>query len=57
VKSVIIIGAGLGGLAAALRLRHMGFRVTILEKQARPGGRSNVLQENGFRPIPAPLFC
>ena len=48
-KSVIVIGAGMGGLAAALRLRHMGFTVTIIEKQQRPGGRSNVLQENGFR--------
>ena len=48
-KSVIIIGAGMGGLAAALRLRKMGFDVTVLEKQRRPGGRSNVLQEHGFR--------
>ena len=48
-KSVIIIGAGMGGLAAALRLRHMGFGVTIIERQRRPGGRSNVLQEQGFR--------
>ncbi|GAB4539970.1 MAG: phytoene desaturase [Anaerolineae bacterium] len=46
---VIIIGAGLGGLATALRLRHHGFEVTVLEKQGRPGGRSNVIEENGFR--------
>ncbi|MGQ9766082.1 MAG: phytoene desaturase family protein [Anaerolineae bacterium] len=48
-KSVVVIGAGMGGLAAALRLRHMGFDVTVIEKQRRPGGRSNVLQEHGFR--------
>lgn len=48
-KSIVIIGAGMGGLAAALRLRHMGFDVTVIEKQKRPGGRSNVLQEQGFR--------
>jgi phytoene desaturase len=48
-KSVVIIGAGMGGLAAALRLRHMGFDVTVIEKQKRPGGRSNLLQEHGFR--------
>jgi phytoene desaturase len=48
-KSVIIIGAGMGGLAAALRLQHLGFRVTVFEKQDRPGGRSNVIEENGFR--------
>jgi phytoene desaturase len=45
----LIIGAGMGGLATALRLRHQGFQVTLLEKQARLGGRSNVIQEDGFR--------
>ncbi len=44
-----IIGAGMGGLATALRLSHNGFKVTVLEKQPRPGGRSNLLAENGFR--------
>ncbi len=48
-KTVVIIGAGMGGLAAALRLRHMGFDVTVIEKQNMPGGRSNLLQEHGFR--------
>ncbi len=48
-KHVIIIGAGMGGLAAALRLHHHGLRVTVLEKNARPGGRSNLLQVDGFR--------
>jgi phytoene desaturase len=46
---VIVIGAGLGGLAAALRLAHAGYDVTVLEKQSRPGGRSNLIEENGFR--------
>jgi phytoene desaturase len=49
VKSILIIGAGMGGLAAALRLRKLGFEVTVIEKLKRPGGRSNVLQEQGFR--------
>jgi phytoene desaturase len=48
-KHVIIIGAGMGGLATALRLRSLGFDVTVLEKQARAGGRSNLLQEDGYR--------
>jgi phytoene desaturase len=48
-KHVLIIGAGIGGLATALRLRQQGFEVTVLEKQKRPGGRSNVIEENGFR--------
>jgi phytoene desaturase len=46
---VVVIGAGMGGLATALRLRRMGFEVTVLEKQKQPGGRSNVIQEAGFR--------
>lgn len=48
-KHVIVIGAGLGGLATALRLQFAGFQVTVLEKLARPGGRSNVIEEQGFR--------
>jgi phytoene desaturase len=46
---VIVIGAGMGGLSTALRLAHQGFDVTVLEKQSRPGGRSNVLEAEGFR--------
>jgi phytoene desaturase len=48
-RSVVLIGAGLGGLAAGLRLRKLGFEVEIIEKQSRPGGRCGVLQEQGFR--------
>ena len=45
----VIIGAGMGGLATALRLVWHGFQVIVAEKQPRPGGRSNLLQEAGFR--------
>lgn len=48
-SSVVLIGAGLGGLATALRLRRLGYEVTVLEKLDRPGGRSNVIEEAGFR--------
>jgi phytoene desaturase len=48
-KRVLIVGAGVGGLATALRLRRHGFQVTVVEKQSRPGGRSNVLHVAGFR--------
>lgn len=55
-KQVAIVGAGMGGLATALRLRHHGFGVTVFEKQARPGGRSNLLCEQGFRADTGPTI-
>ncbi|MCU0315092.1 MAG: phytoene desaturase family protein [Fimbriimonadaceae bacterium] len=39
-KSFIVIGAGLGGLATALRLAHRGHQVTVLEKTDQVGGRN-----------------
>jgi 1-hydroxycarotenoid 3,4-desaturase len=36
---IVIIGAGIGGLASALRLSHAGARVTVLERHAAPGGK------------------
>lgn len=38
-KKVIIIGGGLGGLSAAIRLQSRGVQVTILEKEAALGGK------------------
>lgn len=38
----IVVGGGVGGLAAAIRLRARGARVTLLEKNARVGGKLNV---------------
>jgi phytoene desaturase len=45
---VAIIGAGLGGLAAALRLQGDGHEVTVLEQRPAPGGRASQLREGGF---------
>lgn len=53
---IVIIGAGMGGLATALRLGKRGFQVTVVEKQLRPGGRSNLLQEAGFRADTGPTI-
>lgn len=44
----IVIGAGLGGLSAAIHLLREGWRVTILEKNERSGGRMNMIEEEGF---------
>ena len=43
-----MIGAGLGGLAAAIRLQARGHQVTVLEKNSQPGGRASVIRMNGF---------
>jgi diapolycopene oxygenase len=47
-KHVVVIGAGLGGLSAAIMLARSGFQVTILEKNATVGGKLNRLQTQGF---------
>jgi phytoene desaturase len=44
----VVIGAGFGGLAAAVRLGARGFRVTIVDRLDQPGGRARVFRENGF---------
>ena len=45
---VVVIGAGFGGLAAAVRLRAMGHKVLVLEAGAQPGGRARVFRDEGF---------
>lgn len=44
----VVIGSGFGGLAAAIRLGARGFRVTVLERLDRIGGRASVLKQDGF---------
>lgn len=48
-KRVAVVGAGLGGLAAAIHLARGGHRVVILEKNGRVGGKMNVFAEKGYR--------
>ena len=45
---LVVIGSGFGGLAAAVRLQARGFRVTLLEKRERPGGRASQFREAGY---------
>lgn len=48
-KKAVIIGAGVGGVAAALFLARNGYSVEIYEKNANPGGRCGQLTQNGHR--------
>ena len=45
---VVIVGAGLGGLSAALRLAGAGRKVTVVERESVPGGRNGLLQRDGY---------
>jgi phytoene desaturase len=47
--TALIIGAGLGGIATAARLARQGFEVTVIEKNAGPGGRCDQFVRDGHR--------
>ncbi len=47
-KTAIVIGAGFGGLALAIRLQAGGVQTTLLEKRDKPGGRAYVYHDQGF---------
>ena len=55
-KDVTVIGAGPGGLAAAMLLAHQGRRVRVLERRSRVGGRCSAIEEQGFRFDVGPTF-
>ena len=55
-KKVLIVGTGLGGLTAALRLAKLGYQVEMVEKYHQPGGRLNQLKKDGFTWDMAPTF-
>lgn len=46
---VVVVGAGLGGLAAAMRLAAAGRAVTVVEREAVPGGRAGIWEADGHR--------
>jgi phytoene desaturase len=47
--NVIVIGAGVGGLSAAIRLAATGVKVRVLERLPNAGGKLNLLEDAGFR--------
>lgn len=44
--TAVVIGAGLGGLAAAVRLGARGYRVTVVDRLDQPGGRARVFRDD-----------
>ncbi len=55
-RSVLIVGAGPGGLATAMLLAKAGLRVTVLEKQPKVGGRTSSIEAEGYRFDLGPTF-
>ena len=47
-ERVVVVGAGLAGLSAALRLAGAGREVTVLERGSEPGGRAGVVRQDGY---------
>lgn len=48
-KTIVVVGAGIGGLSAAIRLAARGMRVVIVEQNDRVGGKMGEIQAEGFR--------
>ena len=48
-SDVLVIGAGFGGIAAALRMRARGYSVTLVDRLQAIGGRAQVFERGGFR--------
>ena len=47
-QRAVVIGAGFGGLALAIRLQSAGIQTTVLEMRDKPGGRAYVYEDAGF---------
>lgn len=47
-KRAVVVGAGFGGLALAIRLQSAGVATTLLERRDKPGGRAYVYEREGF---------
>jgi C-3',4' desaturase CrtD len=47
-QSIIVVGAGIGGLTAAALLAHRGYRVTVYDQAIVPGGCASTFQRMGF---------
>ena len=48
-KNILVIGAGFGGIAFALRMRARGYNVTLVDRLSAIGGRAQVFNRGGFK--------
>ncbi len=55
-RHAVVVGAGPGGLAAAMLLAKSGVKVTVVEKRGQVGGRTSTLEQDGFRFDVGPTF-
>jgi oxygen-dependent protoporphyrinogen oxidase len=55
-EKVVVIGAGISGLACAYRLKQLGIPCLVLEAQGRPGGLISTIRKNGFLFETGPQF-
>jgi phytoene desaturase len=55
-RSAVIVGAGPGGLAAAMLLAKSGVKVTVVEKRGVVGGRTSTIEQDGFKFDVGPTF-
>lgn len=47
-KKVLVVGAGMGGLSAAIRLQNEGYDVEVYEKESIPGGKMHQIKTGGY---------
>ena len=55
-QHIVIVGAGPGGLAASLLLAKAGVNVTVVERSKKVGGRTKVIERDGFKFDLGPTF-
>ena len=48
-RPVVIVGAGMAGLSAAVRLQSQGVPTVLIDRNERPGGKLNLVEDSGYR--------